>query len=146
MLELAAPERWATYRELHLTISGASIDTASRGVGLRVSTNSGSSFASSGYGGVRLTAGGGVDDTTAYLFAETNFGTAAQTANIKAVITGHQGGTYVSCSAAGVGSLGQGLAYQGAYFGSTSAINALQILVVGTGNFDAGTYQLTGIR
>lgn len=139
---------WATYRELHLTVSGASIDTATRQTLVLVSTDSGSSYATSNYQGVTQRQSAGALQALTTELARNVTQTAAQTGDLWLQISGHQGGTYCKCIFVG-NSAGatEPVAGTSTYIGSTSAINALQIDVGnGSGSFDAGTYSLVGVR
>lgn len=136
----------ATYSQLILQLTGASLDTASRQVLVQGSTNNGVSFDSTAgnYTGFKINGTTTTATTTASLIESANF--AAATTQVYSLnITGYQGNTTQQCLAL-TNSTTPFLGYSTIYYiGSTSAINALRILLNGTGNFDAGTYALYGI-
>ncbi len=138
----------ATYDRLVVNISGASSNTATRAVLVSVSTNNGSSYDTTGanYPGWK------VEDAT-FTLAALGFGslaagvtvTAAQTASMQCTIFNYQGGMNAQSLFRVISNT---VNYHGSavYIGSTSAINALRLRWDGTGNFDAGTYAIYGIR
>ena len=137
----------ATYAYLDLKITGASCDTATRAVVVRASTNNGSSFDS--------TAGNYIGWYAQATPTFANVGTAslvggaavaaAVAQDFSIQITSYQGGMFAKAFA---GITGSGTEYTSmvAYLGSTSAINALRIGWNNTGNFDAGSYTLLGVK
>ena len=135
----------ATYAYLVLQITDASSDTASRQVLVQISTDNGLNFdATAGnYKGHVVSAGAVVDWSVASLVQSGNVAAAA-TGTYRLQISCYQGGAYPLAQNQ-VNSTGFQVS-TGNYIGSTSAINALRILWNGSGNFDAGTYALYGVR
>ncbi len=137
----------ATYSYLCLYISGASSDTATRAVVVRVSTDNGSNFDS--------TAGNYIGFYTQSTPTDSNIGTAslvggpavaaAVATTISLNIFAYHGGVAAYASGS-INSGGTGYTNHCAYLGSTSAINALRIGWNNTGSFDAGTYALYGVK
>lgn len=137
----------ATYSSLHLKIVGASSNTATRHPRIQVSTNNGVSYdtTAGNYQVIRFNSTGTLDDPAEASLAAPPDGAAADTVDIDVTIWGYQGGPRVNFAWRVTTSTGTKYLGQGVYTGSTSVINALQVLWSGTGNFDAGTYALYGI-
>lgn len=138
----------ATYRYIVLQCAGVSCDTTTRIPFVRVSTNNGSSYdaTANNYLGFNWLSGtGGVNSANASLLA--NIGSQANTATIdfNIAIFGYQGNQWPTAMGGAVQSTPARNTIHSIYVGSTSAINALQVLWNGSGNFDAGTYALYGI-
>lgn len=136
-----------TYGELILNIIGASSDTATRQLLVRVSTNNGSSFdtTAGNYPGHKVTGVTWTAKTLASLVESVTV-TAAQVFNVTINLRGYQAGPPTDCKARVTANA---VVYQGfaTYVGSkTTGINALQLLWDASGNFDAGTYVLYGIN
>lgn len=137
----------ATYAYLVLQITGASSNTATRRPLVRVSSDNGASYdaVAANYvyhlAGIGGAFGAGADASV--FDANTALGV-ADTATGTITITGYQGGPHMAFAfrslALATNNLGNGV-----YVGSAAAINALQILWNGSGNFDAGTYALYGV-
>lgn len=141
----------ATYSYLVLHIAGASTNTATRHTQVQVSTNNGVSYDTTGgnYNGAEA-AGGASPSFLAFtqpsLVGDTDDIGAADTETITTTIYGYQGGPRATFTSFRYPSAtGSSYYVNGVYIGSTSAINALKILISGTGSFDAGTYALYGV-
>lgn len=138
----------ATYAHLVLQINGASSDTATRQVIVRVDSDNGASYdATAGnYTGYKLTGTTITNFSTAGLASliDGTTVTAASTSTATVTIFNYQGGPNVHAEATFLAGLTR---YQNFadFIGTTSAINAIQIAWNGTGSFDAGTYALYGI-
>lgn len=138
------------FSSVHLKLVGVSSNTATRHPRVQVSTNNGVSYdtAAANYVGTQIDAVGPTitavssEATLAGLLADA---AAANTWDFDIVIWGYQGGPHMQWFARAKPSGGNELTISGTYLGSTSAINALQVLWNGSGNFDAGTYALYGI-
>lgn len=138
----------ATYSYLVLSIIGASFDTAARALVVQLSTNNGVSFdtTAGNYLGFRVNSAATVaNNTAASMFVGGNLAAVADTIDATMQLNNYQGGmrpiAYTSITTSGAQTT-----HMVSYNGSTSAINALSILLSGSGNFDAGTYALYGIR
>lgn len=136
----------STYAKLILIVSGASSNTASRALLVQVSTNNGSSWATTNYIGLVENAAGTLTTVTGNISTPANLQAAADTHSFVCNIQGYQGGGGCIAHTAGAQSYANG-SYMclSAYVGSTSAINALRLIWNGTGNFDGGTYKLLGV-
>lgn len=133
------------YRELILIVTGCSSDTATRTPLVYVSTDNGSTFATTGYITFTENSAGAVAGVTTALHTSGANQTAAQTITFTMRISGYQGGGGLVATT--IGSQSGVATYNciGTYTGSLDNIDALQIIWNGTGNFDAGTYKLLGI-
>jgi len=137
----------ATYAYLILKLTGASSNTGTRQPLVRASTDNGSSYDSTAanYAGtIYNSIGLALGNTTLASLGESADGAASVTWDATINLFGYQSGpemTYLSRFRTSVG-----IEYhiRGTYR-STSAVNALQILWNGSGNFDAGTYALYGV-
>lgn len=139
----------ATYRFLVLFLVGLSTDTASRGALVTASTNNGVSYDTTAANYVRFFA----SDATNFASSITGTAsfplslnwTAASTTDYLIYINNYIG--TVPCVSqwyivnSGGTTITTGTTF---YRGSALAINALNISINGTGNFDAGTYALYG--
>lgn len=138
----------ANFTKIILVITGASSDTATRHLLVRVSTNNGSSYDSTAgsYVGHKITGTTWTNYTTNALASliDSVTVTAAQVFNATIYIDGYQGGPNAIIHARVTANAVEYRNFS-SYIGSTSPINALQILWNGSGNFDAGTYALYGI-
>lgn len=133
----------ATYAYLIIKVTGASSNTATRHPRIQVSTNNGSSYDTtagnyelngSASGDASLVGNGWSDDVAAATFSALIY------------IFGYQGGPNMHWTYRAVDGSGTiTCASSNHYIGSTSAINAIQFLWNGSGNFDAGTYALYGV-
>lgn len=135
-----------TYSVLILKISGASCDTTTREILIRCDTDNGASFdtTAANYPGWAYEVGSFSNNTVASIIKSGPFPNTT-TFDVTLVLHGHN---------SGVGHvIAQAIVINGSdYFrnaitwvkGSTSLMNALQILWNGTGSFDAGTWQLYG--
>lgn len=134
-----------TYRELVLIVTGCSSDTATRTPLVLVSTDNGSTFATTGYVTYTENSAGASAGVTSAIHTSGANQTAAQTITFVMRLTGYQSGG--GCQAVTVGSQSGVATYSciGTYMGSNDNIDALQIIWNGTGNFDAGTYKLLGL-
>lgn len=139
----------ATYSSLHLKLTGVSSNTAARHPRVQLSTNNGVSYdtTAGSYAGGLLNPGAGTTETwaEASLLGNVADEAAANIWNIDVTIWGYQGGPHAQWMALYSSSGGASKVSVGTYMGSTNAINALQILWNGSGNFDAGTYSLQGV-
>lgn len=133
-----------TFSALHLAITGASFDTATRRVFVQVSTDNGSTFdtTAANYVGSLIQTGTAFSTSQPTLI-QGDLMAAAGTCTASVTLFGYQAGQFTSLGAGQSG----GLFFTTflTYIGSSSPINALRILNSGTGNFDAGTYALYGI-
>ena len=135
----------AYFRSLQLVIIGASCDTATRKLQVLISVDNGSNYIVTNY----TTSS---DDGTTPIGLTTVFASqastqaAAATVSMAVDIRNYQGGLYPMCFFNGGDSAGLEFSGSGTYFGGTSAVNALQLIWNGAGNFDAGTYVLYGVR
>jgi hypothetical protein len=134
-----------TYRELVLIVTGCSSDTATRTPLVLVSTDNGSTYATTGYITYTENSAGATAGVTSALHTSGANQTAAQTITFVMRISAYQSGG--GCHAVTIGSQSGVATYNciGTYMGSTDNIDALQIIWNGSGNFDAGTYKLLGI-
>lgn len=128
----------AIYSYLILMLTGASSGTATRHILIQVSTNNGSSFDTT----VANYIGGATDASIGPTLGDV---AAATTLNMTMMIAGYQGNMFAQVLSSTRDSAGTGATGNRGYVGSTSAINALRILWNGSGNFDAGTYNLYGV-
>ncbi len=136
----------ATYAYLILSVVGASSDTATRHPMVVVSTTNGVSYDTTAASYTALSNGAAYTEASIF-----NTGAADQVAaatwTFEAHFYGYQGGSYCIIATSLFDSIGGSTApAAGRYGASTSAIDALQIKWNGTGNFDAGTYALYGVR
>lgn len=133
------------YSYLHIYWNGASSNTNTRQMLIRVSTNNGSSYDStaSNYVGYQYTGSAVLDSTLAALNETGNVASGATNTGV-CVIEGYQEGVYAKYSSMMFANTVR-YAVNG-YYASTSNIDAIQFLWNGTGNFDAGTYALYGVR
>jgi len=133
------------YNYLVLQFSGLSSDTATRELLLRVSTDNGSTYDSTAanYVGFSLV-GTSVAAHTASSLIASGAVAAAGTFAGTVVIHNYQGSSHPQTKTR----INNGTEVQNhvTYIGSTDRINALQLLWNGSGNFDAGTWSLYGIR
>lgn len=146
----------ATYRYLVLIWTGASFSADSRFPVVQFSTDNGSTYdttvgnyvnvtnavTSSGSNGVLA------KNAQASAMVEAAVATKSDTFEARLVVFGYQGGANAVFESMllvpGGASSPLGTA-QGWYKGSTSAINAMKILISGSGTYDAGTYTLYGV-
>lgn len=139
----------ATYAYLSLEIRGAGFDTATRTVNVQVSTDNGSSFDSTAgnYFGFRVNATPTVTNNATASLLNGGNATAAQAMDASVMLERYQGGMYAHArSYFQINGVGGEQHFFTSYLGSTSAINALRVLCSGSGNFDAGTYALLGVK
>jgi len=137
----------ATYAYLHLKITGASCDTATRAIVVRASVDNGANFDSTGTNYIGWYA------QATPTFANVGTGSLVGGAAVAAAvaqdfsiqISSYQGGMHAIAHSAIQGS-GTEYTSMVAYLGSTSAINALRIGWNNTGVFDAGSYTLLGVK
>lgn len=136
----------AFYKYLIFQINGVSSDTATRHFRLQPSVNNGGAYDTTAANYV-----GQSNSVAPAAFAEASFcsGIADQAAAVTwtgtVYIFGYQGGPNAYFTSQTRSSVPSTNDNSGLYIGSTSAINALQVLWNGTGNFDAGTYALYGV-
>jgi hypothetical protein len=137
----------ATYAYLVLQVTNASSDTSTRQVFVRVSTDNGSSYDSTAgnYRGILTQGASTTSDTAVASLVEAAVMNAADSEDITITITGYQAGPWLGYRACAEAA-GTRYNTEGVYAGSTSAIDAIQILWSGSGNFDGGTYALYGLR
>lgn len=136
----------ATYGCLILQITGASCDTATRQLFVRLSIDNGTyDSTAANYLGYRITTATITASTQASLVESAN-GAATDTFDATIYIYGYQGGVFPLIKSR-VTTSSTGSNYRGDmnYIGSTSAILAMQVLWNGSGNFDAGTFALYGV-
>ena len=135
-----------TFASLLLVINGLSMDTASRQYYTQVSTNNGVGYdtTAANYQGVFFNNATAGENSAPTLFLMNTLA-AANTSSVVIEITGYQAGSFPLAKTAGI-NITNGAAAQIAYVGSTSAVDALRIIMNSTGNFDAGTYALYGVR
>ncbi len=135
------------YAYLILHIAGASSDTATRAVMVQASTDNGGTFDSTATnypGYYAQTTPTFTNNGLASLMGGPAVAAAiATTVSLK--LFAYQGGSFPVAEASITGS-GTNYTSSVHYVGSTSAINALRILWNNTGNFDAGTYALFGVK
>lgn len=134
------------YRGLQVVVSGASHDTGSQVLMLRVSTDNGSTFAATNYLGYINNVAGTV---SAYSIAWTfgaNVQATTDTVSGTATLFGYQDASAVSAILTGAQSITNG-SYQGngCYLSGSGNIDALRLIWTGAPLFDAGTYALYGI-
>lgn len=140
----------ATYSMIVAILSGASSNTATRFPLIQVDTDNGASFdtTAGNYEGIVITTDAltPAASTLASLIEGTAVA-ATQTFEATAILLNYQGGggrmLYLSAHRESSGR--QGICV-GIYNGSTSAINAIRFLWNGSGNFDAGTYAVLGVK
>ena len=134
------------YHTLILRVNGCSFDTATRFLEVLVSTDNGSSFATSNYNGCLARGDGGATFmNTSMARTNANQGASA-TCDLQLVIHGFQDVSFASCYFVGDQSDQEPFFGASQYEGSSNNIDALRIQMNSTGNFDAGTYMLFGIR
>jgi len=136
-----------TFGELVLVLTGASSDTATRQLLVRVSTNNGVSWdtTAGSYPGHKITGTTWTAKTLASLIESVTL-TAAQVFNAAIYLRGYQAGPPTDVKARVTANA---VEYQvfATYAGSKVAgINAIQLLWDASGNFDAGTYALYGLN
>lgn len=130
----------ATYSYLIIAYSGISCDTATRHPRFFVSQNNGSSY--------DTTTSNYPASSAAGLATSATTQSAAQTAQGYISIFGYQGNSnpIVNAQSANAGSALTTTLSPGFYIGSASAINAIRMDWNGSGNFDAGTWTLYGVK
>jgi hypothetical protein len=136
----------ATYASLLLKVSGVSSNTNSRHPVVQISTNNGSSFDTNNfnYFGHRYIATTISNNSEANLVYAGDF-SAAATFDFTVQIFNYQGHGAALCISYCLDAT-QGHQAVIHYTNAASAINALRIAWSGSGNFDAGTYALYGIK
>lgn len=138
----------ATYAYLSLHLAGISMNTDVRSALVQLSIDNGLNFdATAGnYIGYNVsTAPGLINNATATVLGAVTT-TAASAQNMSLELFGYQGGMFPKSNYVATGGSGGNFTGSIWYFGSTTAINALRILLSGTGSFDAGTYALYGVQ
>lgn len=139
----------ATYRYLILNIVAASHNAGgSRSMLVRASTNNGVSYDSTtgNYIGLSSHPLSSVDDMAAASLIECTAIGAAETFTGMVMLFGYHGNSYAPVQSVVDVSSGDTIAVNGFYKNGASAINALQMLLSGSGDFDAGTYALYGVK
>ena len=136
------------FRMLQLYIAAASCDTAARHLRLRVSDDGGSTYKATGYHtvAVNIDGDGRVEATQ---LSHPNLDQAAANSDTRLIkVVGICGGAYPQATWVGMstGEVKPDYFGHGSYLGGTAAINALQLIWSGAGNFDGGQYQLVGLR
>jgi hypothetical protein len=136
-----------TFGELILNIVGASSDTATRQLLVRVSTDNGANWntTAGSYPGHKITGTTWTAKTLASLIESVTL-TAAQVFNAAIYLRGYQAGPPTDIKARVTANA---VEYQvfATYAGSKVAgINAIQLLWDASGNFDAGSYALYGLN
>ena len=139
----------ATYRQLILHLDGASHDSAGNlYILLRVSTDNGSSFETTGYAGRAVNhAGTSVPNVNSFNLCPA-IADAANTLDCVIVLTGYQDASTTHASYAGdqIGTTSGEFTGQGIFTGSSGNIDALRLIFhSGSDNFDGGTYALYGV-
>jgi hypothetical protein len=140
----------ATYRALHLRIDDYSVDTAARALLVQPSSDNGANYDTTAGNFTLLfltSAASAGAAASASLFAD--FSNAADAvSDMSLMISGYQGGPYAQGSAiaritAGTGA-GASIVSHSTHW-SADAINALRVIMSGSGNMDGGTFALYGI-
>lgn len=132
-----------TYGSLLLVISGASCDTETRSLQVKLSHDNGGSFNTASVYGDGFEAGTNIGFTNAGTLIISGNQAATGTFSYAVRLAGYQAGPYLKADIAGI--TGARYSANVAYM-VTTAIDALQIIWNGSGNFDAGTYALYGMR
>lgn len=135
----------ATCSYIALSFTGASSDTTTRTLMVQVSTNNGSSYdtTAGSYRGVRIPGTTPANNALASIMTgvtQTN----AQDHTGSVMLMNHTGVVKHATYAGIAGTTEQSSLIS--YNGSSSAINAIRFLWDGSGNFDAGTYQVVCVR
>lgn len=138
----------ATYRFLVLVLAGASIDTANRNPQVSASVNNGVSYDTTAANYIKsfITDAGTVGASVAFstFILNASF-SAASTNELTMYLHNYIGGVYSYCNYYYMNSAASAIVVGTTYYrGSTSPIDALNIYINGSGNFDAGTYALYG--
>lgn len=131
----------AGYSEIVITGTGISNDTASRTTLIQVSTDNGANYdtTAGNYDG-QFGVGGVLADTTLASLAQMSVVLAAATQTFTIIIKNYDGlGGNAFYEAVAISSTGQSSFTKGIFTGFTTAINAVRLLLNGSGNFDAGT-------
>lgn len=135
------------YRWLCLYIAGLSSNTATRIPKIRISTDNGSTWQSTNIMGMcfnsALTANAAITDC---ISQSPQTMAAAETDRRLMLLGGIQAGLYPFAFTLGNQSTNGSYMGMAMYYGSTLAVDGLQILWNGSGNTDAGTYTLLGLR
>lgn len=143
----------ATYNQLIVVVAGAKVSGAVGTMELQVSTNNGVSYdtTAGNYIGYDVTVGVLTDHPTdvgglpGMLPGSSGVVVHAGSASFTIVIDGYQGGPNAQFHGSAVDNAATTWTVNGAYIGSTSAINALKI-VNNSSNFSGGTYALYGVQ
>lgn len=133
----------AKYRNLILILRGISNATATRYPIVQISVNNGTSFLTTGYMS-EYGEGAGVDNTCIARAPAAVAAARSYTAFLE--FTGYQTNAATICKAYWQTDDGSEWGNShGMYVGGSSAVNALKVLWNGSGNFDAGSYDLYGV-
>ena len=132
------------YSDLILVVEGASVDTSSRAVEAQASIDNGSNYPSSSVFGHSAR-----DTTVTEIFGGANIIspntiTAAQTTGFQTKLSGYSANTWTKIETAGF--FGGDSFSENFLFATSGGINAIRLRLNSTGNFDAGTYALWGVR
>jgi len=134
------------YSVLYIYFNGVSSGTATRQPLIRVSTNNGSTFDSTAgnYDTMNISALGSTSGTLASLIETVDEAASATWTGVVSLI-GYQAGPFTQIEGF-VDDSNPGRFKISGFHRSASAINAIRFLWNGTGSFDAGTYEIYGIR
>lgn len=144
----ANTQQWTSispaYRYLILKINGLSSNTATRLPALQISTNNGSSYVATGY---KTVIGDGANTSDIYINSPPADVAAATSYSAVIKFYGYQDASTVSADGYWQDSAGSEFASShGFYLAGSGAVNAIRMIWDGTGNSDAGTYVLYGMR
>lgn len=135
------------YSQLILQINGASHNGGgAQSLQVQVSTNNGTSYDTTAANYLSFTVAG----TTLAAGAQASLlempvSGAANTFTSTTILSGYQAGPHTHYFSRSFESTPTNTLVHGVYIGSTSAVNALKILLSGAASFDAGTYVLYGL-
>lgn len=135
------------YRWLLLYIAGLSSNTATRIPKIRLSTNNGSTWQSTNHMGMCFNSGLTANAAPTDCISQSpQTMAAAETDRRLFLLGGIQAGLYPFGFTLGNQSTNGTYMGMGMFYGSTAVVSALQILWNGSGNTDAGTFTLLGMR
>ena len=132
------------YTQIILVLNALSMDTNARVPFVRLSTDNGSNYDSSNYQWGIQELGIAPSSATDRIFGSPGMD-AGDTLNAVATFSGMVAGPWPHCVQVGKDSGGATYIGQG-IFQNPGAVNAMQIIMNGTGNFDGGSYALYGVR
>lgn len=135
------------YRWVCLYIAGLSSDTAARISKIRLSLDNGATWQSTNHMGMCFNSGLSSNAAPTDCISQSpQTMAAAETDRRLFLLGGIQAGLYPFAFTLGNQSTNGTYMGMGMFYGSTAAVSALQILWNGSGNTDAGTFTLLGMR